>query len=599
LLTTLQKVLRLFTPEERRQLGLVFALILAMSLLEVVGVASIMPFLDVLANPGAIQESTLLSGAYDAGGFQDTNSFLFAMGVSVFVVIIVTNGVGFASVWVIQRFTWMRNHSVSTRLLDSYVFQPWTFYLQRNTSELSANILSETQSFIAKFLLPLMMAVSNGITAVAVGLLLLLMDPLLALMVTVVIGGAYGLIFVVSRKRLLRYGKLRRAANKERYRFASEAMSAMKTVKVLGVEHEVVDLYAEKSFVFSRTQSSAAIIGFAPRYFLETMAFGAVIVILLYQLLLRGDVSQVIPVVGVYAFAGYRLLPKIQLVFSSVSQMQYTGYTLDVIYDDTVNRSAAKEHTDGTRIEVNSCFGLENVSFRYPNAATPALDGVTVNVKRRTSIGLVGTSGSGKTTCMDVMLGLLEPKSGSIVVDGKRLDASERYAWRRNLGYVPQAIYLSDDTIAANIAFGIPKADIDMAAVERAARIANLHGFIESELPEGYATFVGERGVRLSGGQRQRIGIARALYRDPVVLLFDEATSALDSPTEQAIMEAIESLAGEKTIIMIAHRLTTVQNCDRIYRLEHGKVAASGSWDELVADDPVFSNMASTPRQDA
>ena len=593
MLDTTRKVISLFSPSEQRELYHLFAVIVLMALLEVAGVASIMPFLQVVANPESIETNALLSTLYNAGGFETTNAFLFALGVAVFLMILLTNVVGFGSVYLIQQFTWMRNHTLSTRLLETYIHQPWSFFLERNTGELSGNILTEVQTFITTFLIPFMLLIANAIAAAAVAIFIFITDPVLAVLVGLAVCGAYALVYKLSKTTLKRRGSMRKEANASRYRMANEALSAIKTVKVTGMEGAWTERYSAQSKKFSTAQAIAAVLSYSPRYALEVIAFGAIVVILLYQIALQVDVGQVIPVVGLYAFAGYRLLPKMQQIYYAASRMQYTSYTLNLVFEDVVRRAAFMESSsDEDRLTAEASFGLQDVTFHYPNTARPALDAVSITIPVRSSIGIIGSTGSGKTTCMDVLLALMEPTSGAIVIDGEPLQGDDRFRWRKGLGYVPQQIFLSDDTIAANIAFGVPEDDRDLEAIEAAARIANLHAFIDAELPEGYDTVVGERGVRLSGGQRQRIGIARALYNDPDVIFFDEATSALDNVTEQAIMEAIESLAGHKTLIMIAHRLTTVQKCDQIFRLEQGKLVSQGTWDELMASDESFRQMA-------
>jgi ABC-type multidrug transport system fused ATPase/permease subunit len=324
-----------------------------------------------------------------------------------------------------------------------------------------------------------------------------------------------------------------------------------------------------------------------PRYVLEVLAFGAVLLILGWETQSGMTSNEAIPLLGLYAFAGFRLLPKMQGLFYALSSMRFTSTVLDAIHHDLVEMRGKRDPPMHEVASLQREFGLTNLTFVYEGAHSPALNKVTMKVPFRASVGLVGSTGSGKTTAMDLMLGLLSPTEGGLVVDGRELSESERIGWRRQCGYVPQQIFLSDDTIAANIAFGVHPEDVDLDAVKKAAHIASLDEFVES-LRDGYETEVGERGVRLSGGQRQRIGIARALYYDPEVLFFDEATSALDNATEQAIMDALENLAGMKTIIMIAHRLSTVKNCDVIYVLKHGEVVDSGSWLELKKDSSFF-----------
>jgi ABC-type multidrug transport system fused ATPase/permease subunit len=317
-----------------------------------------------------------------------------------------------------------------------------------------------------------------------------------------------------------------------------------------------------------------------------------------YQLALRGNSGQAQTIIALYALAGSRLMPALQKVYQSVSKLRYAKPALDVLYGDLTGSQMrggnAPEKDASKRLGLKELLEVSTVSYRYPGSARQALQEVSLSIPARRVVGLVGQTGAGKTTLIDVILGLLEPEVGQLSVDGVLITDTNRRAWQNTLGYVPQHIFLADDTVTANIAFGVAPRDIDMAEVERAARVANLHKFVAGELEQGYDTLIGERGIRLSGGQRQRVGIARALYRDPDLLIMDEGTSALDNITERAVMEAVNNLARAKTIILIAHRLTTVRNCDCIYLLERGRVSASGTYDELIGRNEHFRDMAAS-----
>jgi ABC-type multidrug transport system fused ATPase/permease subunit len=320
------------------------------------------------------------------------------------------------------------------------------------------------------------------------------------------------------------------------------------------------------------------------------------LLIILGMLVLQSaSLGTILPLLAVYAFAGLRLLPAMQLVYQEVTAIRFNQPALVALHRDITEiraREATVVEADPTPVPLRERLELIDVHFSYPLAERKALQGLTLSIPARTTVGIVGGTGAGKTTAVDLMLGLLTVQEGTLAVDGKPITAKNMRAWQDNIGYVPQAIFLTDDTVAANIAFGIQPEQVDRAAVERAARIAELHDFVTGELPQGYDTLVGERGIRLSGGQRQRIGIARALYHDPDVLIMDEATSALDNLTEKAVMDAVHNLGHAKTIVLIAHRLTTVQACDTIFMLEHGRLIAQGSYDELLDSSRKFRAMA-------
>ena len=585
-------VLELFEHRERRQLYLVAAVAIAVALSELVGIASVMPFLSVVSKPELVHENPFLARLWSWTSPDDTNEFLFVLGLAMLLLVICANLLNALAQWMIQRFIWLGHHSLSTRLLAGFLRQPWSFYLNRNTSELSTEILSEVQQFVGGFLLSGMQLLAQAVAVAAIAALLFVVDPLLSTIVVAAVGGAYVAVLYAVRARQLELGRIRLKANKQRFRYAAEALSGIKDLKVNKLEQTFVGLYERPSHALSIAQSTNAIIALLPRYLLEILAVSIIMVILLYQLHVEGEVSNVIPTVGLYAFAGFRLLPKMQLIYFSASSMRFTAGILDGLRHDLIELAANEEPSGASLPLFQESFGLDNVTFTYPEAERPALSNVTLRINKGSSVALVGSTGSGKTTCVDLLLGLMPPSDGHHVVDGRRVSGSELVGWRSQCGYVPQHIFISDDTVAANIAFGVKSEVRDPVAVQRAARIAALQDFIEAELPHGYDTIVGERGVRLSGGQRQRLGIARALYRDPEVLVFDEATSALDNVTEKAVMESIEALAGKKTIVIVAHRLSSVRGCDQIFVFDQGRVVSAGTWDELIEHCELFTKLA-------
>jgi ABC-type multidrug transport system fused ATPase/permease subunit len=350
--------------------------------------------------------------------------------------------------------------------------------------------------------------------------------------------------------------------------------------------------FENPSLRFAKHQAASQIVTQLPQYALQAIAVCGILLIVQYQLLVRGSQDQALPLIAVYAFAGYRLLPALQRLYQCVSTLRFAQPALENLHRDlgeaATNLRRTAKPTQLTRLE--SSLELRGVFYRYPSSTMTALHEVTMIIPARSTVGFVGRTGSGKTTTVDVILGLLQPEAGEVLVDGRPIIEENRRGWQRCVGYVPQHIFLAADTLASNIAFGVQHKNIDLAAVERASRIANLHSFV-TELERGYDTLVGERGVRLSGGQRQRVGIARALYTDPDLIIMDEATSALDNLTERAVMEAVGNLSNRKTIILVAHRLTTVQRCDRIFLFEGGSIIASGSYRELVDGSESFRAM--------
>ena len=385
-------------------------------------------------------------------------------------------------------------------------------------------------------------------------------------------------------------------ASRERLLAATEVLQGIKDLKLLGRTHNYLRTFSRASHAFGRYEMQSGTISALPRYAMESIAFGGILLILLYLLSVRRDINQALPIMALYALAGYRLMPAIQQIFGGTAQLRFSLSSLGILQSELDElRNTADEFDEGEPaaepLPLVGEIRVSGVSYRYPLAEQDALRNLNIAVQKNTTVGLVGSSGAGKTTLVDIVLGLLQPSAGAVLLDGKPIERRQLRAWRDCIGYVPQQTYLTENSIARNIALGLPEIEIDMARVETVARLANLHDFIASELPDKYATLVGERGVRLSGGQRQRIGIARALYHDPQILVFDEATSALDGITEDTIIAAIRSLAHTKTIILIAHRFSTIRDCDSIYVLDGGAVTDNGTYDELSARNEVFRSL--------
>lgn len=571
-----------------------------MGVLAVAGVASIMPFMAVVGNPDIVSENRWLRMAYDRLGFQSTDGFLFGLGILTLLVIAISNGTGAFNAWVVARFQNGLVHEVSCSLFEKYLDQSYAFYLGRNSSALVKNVLSEVAAVVNGVVAPLIQLMAQTVVSLFILALLVWVDVVLALIVSVVIGGIYAAIYRVVRRQQSVLGRERLETNTLRYRAAAEAFGGIKDVKVLGREASFLQDFRHPSLRFARTNATHSIISQVPRYALETVAFGGILVIVLYLLQTYQDLGQVLPIVTLYAFAAYRLMPAFQVIFVSLTKVRFNVATLEDLHDDMVGGRMEREREDALAhhsvaaaaedLVFERELRLEDVTFTYPGASRPALSGISFSIPKNSTVGLVGQTGSGKTTLADLLLGLFRPDGGELRVDGQVLAGDTLFKWRRRIGYVPQQIFLADKSIRRNIAFGIPEAQIDESKVQRAARIAHLDEFVES-LPDTYETVVGDRGVRLSGGQRQRVGIARALYDDPDVLVMDEATSALDNVTESAVMDAIRELSGKKTMVLIAHRLTTVEHCDRIVMLEHGRLVGAGTYRELESGNSAFRAM--------
>lgn len=602
LINLIKKMKIIIAPQEKRQLLVLFVSILLAALFQTLGVVSILPFMSIVMQPEIIESNRWLNWLYNSLGFTGVNSFIVFMGILMLFIIIIGNLTSALATWLKVRFVWRKNHNISSALLKKYLSLPYVYFLTQNTADLSKNILSEAGVLTNGFILPLIDITIKGFTAIGILSMLLFTNIYTTILSVIIFGGSYALIYFYFHSKLKINGAKRLTENKQRFKTAGEALGGIKDIKVMGREDFFYHKYLKHSLEFSNLQAWILLIGVMPRYFLETMAFGGIVSLVLYFISTTGNADEVIPIISFFAFAAYRLLPALQVIFAAFTQVRFSQTTVNKIIEDLSEKGGVREQFLAVEKEpikpmpFNTSLQLKEVSYNYPNTNEPVIHNISLLIKHNTSIGLVGPTGAGKTTLVDIILGLLTPQKGEFSADGVKINENNILNWQKNLGYVPQHIYLSDDTIINNIAFGIPDEKIDRKIVEHVARISNLHGFIISDLPNGYQTIVGERGIRLSGGERQRVGIARALYHDPEVLVLDEATSSLDGITESVVLEAVNNVAKLKTIIIIAHRLTTVKNCDIIYLIDKGKIVTQGTYDELMNSSASFRAMAKVNR---
>ncbi len=597
-MTFLRKLNSLLSPSHRRHLVFLALLVFLSGVMEIGGIASIMPFMAMVVDPGIVTHNHWLSILYQQGGFDSTRHFLIFLGSVVLGVLLLSNTISALTIWNILRFSFHLGKDLATKIFSAYLNHPYVYFLGRNTSDLVQNTLWEVNRIVNGVLIPCLTIFSRLVVAFFILGLLLWVNPALALISGLVLGGAYMAVFFGVRKTLAKSGVEIARENNRRTQVAYETFGCIKDIKILGREEEFFHKFQRPVERYSLYQSKSQMISLLPRYALETLAFGGIIVIVLYLLGGGGNLTHALPLISLYALAGYRLMPALQQIFANLSTIKFNLSSVDRITKDIESlprREAGKELSvpapPASPLPFSQSIVLDSVIFHYPNRKEAVLKGVSLTIPAKTSVGIVGSTGSGKTTTLDIILGLLSPSSGRILIDGIPVDHHNLRSWQTNIGYVPQQIMLMDDTVLNNIAFGIPEEKIDREKVVKAARLAHLHDFIENELPEKYNTEIGERGIRLSGGQRQRIGIARALYHEPSVLVLDEATSALDNITENVIMEAIGTLSRQKTIIMVAHRLTTVQACDTIFVMNQGHLVDQGTYAALQERNSFFGSL--------
>lgn len=595
-----RKLFSLLDSRERRHAGLALMIMVLVAVGDALGVASIMPFIALLSDPAVISSNQHLAAAYEGIGFQSERNFVFFVGLLVFIVLVSSLGLRALGIWSQWHFSQMRSHAWSLRLMAGYLRQPYEWFLSRHSAELGGSALVQVERVVNMSLFPALRAVAQALVVALLLSLLIAVDPRLAAVVAAVFFGAYAPIFLFFRGRLVRLGSDLRSTTQQRFRIVQEAFGGIKEIQAAGLAKGFVDRFDTTSFRLARHLVEVGLLTHLPNVAIQVVLFGGMLLILLYLMNDYGSFQKALPILALYALAAYRLTPALQGLYHEIAQVRTSEAALDALAEDLDSVSDHRRpwpvNSGHVRklLALGADLRLRAVSYSYPGAQRAALNEVSMSFPTRSSVAIVGSTGSGKTTAVDVVLGLLRPSEGAVYVGDREITDVDILDLQQCIGYVPQQIFLVDDSIAANIAFGTEPEALDYRRVEDAARVASLHDFVVSDLPQGYKTFVGERGVRLSGGQRQRIGIARALYRNPDILVFDEATSALDNLTEHEVTSAIKRLASSKTVIMVAHRLSTVRHCDRIYVMEGGTVSGSGTFEELAARNPHFRAMVSS-----
>ena len=567
-----------------------------MAFIEMLGLASILPFIGMLSNPDILNTNKYLGEIFNYAknfGVDSENEFIFFLGTFVFTLLIISLIFKASTTYLQVRFNSMCQYNIGRRIIEGYLNKSYSWFLNRNSAELGKNILTEVSTVVGNGLSPLLNLVVQSIMSLTILTLLIIVDPKLALIIGLILCLAYVIVYksllnIINLKSQERFN-----ANQWRFTAVSEAFGAVKEIKLSGLEQTYIDRFSEPAKSLAKNQASLQVIGKLPRYAIEAIAFGGMLLIVLYLIAQSKNFTDAVPIIALYVFAGYRLMPSAQQIYISATQLRSIIPALDALYKDIASLEKPVKKI-GEKILFNKSINLRNINFNYPNNEKLALKKINLKIQSGTKVGIIGTTGSGKTTLIDLILGLLEPKNGKIEVDDKVINKNSLRSWQSLIGYVPQQIYLADDTIAANIAFGENPKNINLNDIETATKIANIHEFISKELPLKYQTKVGERGIRLSGGQIQRIGIARALYRKPQVLVLDEATSALDNITEKSVLDKLNNFGNNVTIIIITHRLTSIKNCDNIYLIDKGEIKAEGTFDKIEKENSLFNNRIKT-----
>ncbi len=594
-----RKAWSLLDAREKRNAWIILGVIITSALSSALMVVSIMPFLMVLGDTNSIENEPVLKWVYERLNFQSDYLFVVMLGIGSLAVIILASILQVVRTWAVARFSLMRTHALSQRLLQSYMQQPYEHFLGNHSGEMGTRVLSESEQVVIQFIRPAGEAIAAAVTILSITVTLIFVSPAVAVLSMAILGGTYGATFLLSRKLVYQHGKARVEGNSQRYRLANEALGGIKDIKLICREEAYIDRFKLPSYKVAKSVVAIQLISQIPQYVMQAVALGGIIVLCLLLLdpvsLSSGKmITSVLPLIGVFAFGGQRLLPELSRLYAGLTQLNGGAASVDAVYADLnlLENSSAKSIDHIETLGLKHELKLENVSYLYSSSGGTGIREVSMTINAGEKIGIVGTTGAGKTTLVNVMLGLLPPQSGVVKTDGIVVNRSNLRSWFRTVGFVPQDIYLTDSTIAENIALGYFDDEIDFDRLRRSSKMAKLDEFVTNELPYGYQTVVGERGVRLSGGQKQRIGIARALYNNADLIVFDEATSSLDNLTEQEVMSSVDNLPGDKTVIMIAHRLSTLEACDRIAVMNAGKLHDVGTWDELLVRSSIFKSIA-------
>ncbi len=582
----------IFTSKEKIRFGWLIVAILLMGVLEVIGIASILPFMQLIAEPDAIANNIWLNRIYHFFEFESERSMIIAIGLGVIVILAISNLFAVFTNWLQYCFSWDMSHQFGIRLLKTYIHKPYSFYLNQNTSALRAYLTAEVVVLSSGVLLPIIEVISRGMVSIVIFALLLVVNPTIAITTLLILGGTYAIIYLVRQRYIERLGEDRILHNKARYQYINELLDGIKTIKAYEAQDLFYQRFQKASKDFTSIMPKYQLVRFSPKYILEIFAFGGILAITLYLFIRDGNIQQTLPILSLYAVAGYRLLPALQKAFGSMTKLSHNLPVLDKLYDDlryALQFSDAAHTQKTTSLRFQQALSMENISFTYENAASPLLDQFSITIPKGKNVAFVGSTGSGKTTLVDLLVGLLHPQEGVIKLDDTPLTTKNISTWHQQIAYIPQEVFLFDDNITENITLGLGVLDKDR--LENACKMADIYEFIVHELPQGFDTEIGERGVRLSGGQRQRLGLARALYRQPDVLIMDEATSALDNITEKSIISSLDTLPDNLTLIIIAHRLSSVRHVDCIYFLENGKIVTQGTYEELMQSNATFRTM--------
>jgi len=595
----LKELFKLLNKAQRNKLIRLQFLVILMSILEVISVLAIGPFMSLIGDQTQLSDPDSVYGqAFNLSGFSSVNHFIILSGALSLTILIISALVSTFTIWRLYMYGSRVGADLSNRLFTLYLHKSWLYHSVSNSSELTNKIAQECQRITNGIIGPVMQMNAKLVLVVFMSTAIFIYNFTITLIGLIIFVVAYFFLFKIARLQLDKNGLSITNEQAKRFKLMGEGFGGIKDTLLLGRQSIFIKRFASASNKFARSQGNTQVLAQVPRYMLELLAYGSIISLILYLLITaNSNLAQILPILSIYALAGFKLLPSLQHLYSSLSQIRGNlssfinlKFDLEESKELSFNDSADFKTLSPNKMTFQKALELESISFSYPGIASKAIENINIKIPKNHIIGIIGQSGSGKSTLVDLMLGLIEPDAGKLTVDSIDIYENIR-SWQNLLGYVPQNIFLADASIRENIAFGLPDELINNQKIQDAVRLSMLDDFINS-LPDGINTIVGERGVQLSGGQCQRIGIARALYENSEVLLMDEATSSLDGITEQFIMESIKRLHGKKTIILVAHRLATVRNCDTIFLLQDGKLIDQGSYETLLESNDFFKKLS-------
>ena len=571
-----------------------------MAILDIVGISSIMPFFAILANPEIINTNKILNKTYNYFNFTTNNEFLLFAAIFAFITIIISLIFKTFNTYALNKYTRLANARVSSSLLKIYFEKPFSWYITVHRPDLITNLISIVGNVISGGLRSVLIIATQGILSFAILITLFIANSYIAIILGITFLIIYSIIIFFTANILNNLGKDRVKANQEMISKLNEIFSVYKSIKLGNIEDFYSKKYEKPLYKNAKIFSYIDILSILPKFFIEAITIGIMLLIIIFSLSNNSEsFAEIVPILTLYAFATYRLMPSLQMLYNGINSFKFSWPSIDLIYSEFKNARKKKpskvkiksKFDDIQKITFKKNIVLKNIHFQYPGSDFKALKGINLDIKKNTIIGLVGETGSGKSTTVDILSGLLNVQKGTFEIDGKDINSVDIKSWQKSIGYVPQQIYLNSSTIMENIAFGVEFENINMELIKRASKIANLHNDVINDMPEKYQTNVGDLGIKLSGGQCQRVAIARALYHRPDILIFDEATSSLDNLTEEAVMNSIINLKNKLTIILIAHKLSTIKNCDNIYLFRNGKIIDEGNYTDLKSNNKFFQRM--------